>query len=76
MLDNILAPLDFDVITIGYVGLCMNIAGTVGGLVSSVAMERDLLRGRIPRYDFFIKIYATLSMAAVGTLAIILLVTN
>lgn len=34
--------LDYTVLEIGYIGLFMNLAGTVGGLITSVIIEKEL----------------------------------
>ncbi|KRX07330.1 Major facilitator superfamily domain, general substrate transporter [Pseudocohnilembus persalinus] len=46
---------------LGYVNLAMNSAGTVGGLLSSFYIEKQLNNKQIPKYDFFIKVFSTIS---------------
>lgn len=50
----------YDVLTLGYFGLYMNVAGTIGGFASSLVMANQQEKGMVPKYDFFIKFFITL----------------
>ena len=47
----------YGALDLGYIGLIMNSAGTLGGIISSILMENQLSIGGAPKYDIFLKFF-------------------
>ena len=50
----------YGALDLGYIGLIMNSAGTLGGIISSILMENQLSIGGAPKYDIFLKFFIIL----------------
>lgn len=63
----------YGTLDIGYIGLTMNAAGTVGGIISSIIMENELKKGGIPKYDLFLKSFIILETVLCLVLMVIMI---
>jgi FLVCR family feline leukemia virus subgroup C receptor-related protein len=50
--------------------------GTIGGTLASILIDRQIYRGEIPKYDFYIKLFITIGLAALVIQAITISYNN